>query len=109
MRFMGGAGVSEREAEVLDLLAQRLTNAEIAARLFVSVRTVESDVSALLRKLGASNRRALAEMAGGASGPSSPWAGVARARRPITSSRPRRWPPQSWRRPRRCAWPVTPP
>src|SRR3954447_24474401 len=58
-----GLPISRREAEVLDALAQRLTNAEIAARLFISVRTVESHVSALLRKLGASDRHALAEVA----------------------------------------------
>ena len=54
------AGVSEREAEVLALVAERATNAEIAARLFVSVRTVESHVSSLLRKLDVPDRRALA-------------------------------------------------
>ena len=57
------AGVSEREAEVLGLLADRATNAEIAARPFVSVRTVESHVSSLLRKLGAADRRQLARLA----------------------------------------------
>src|SRR5918994_1500212 len=60
---LSDAGVSEREAEVLGLLANRATNAEIAARLFVSVRTVESHVSSLLRKLGASDRRQLARLA----------------------------------------------
>src|SRR4029450_13795786 len=59
-----GAGVSEREAEVLALVGDHLTNAEISARLFISVRTVESHVSSLLRKLGVSDRRALAELAG---------------------------------------------
>jgi predicted ATPase/DNA-binding CsgD family transcriptional regulator len=54
--------VTAREAEVLALLRRRLTNAEIADQLFVSVRTVETHVSSLLRKLGATNRRALAAM-----------------------------------------------
>jgi predicted ATPase len=44
---------------VLALVRQRLTNAEIAAQLVVSVRTVETHVSALLRKLDAADRRAL--------------------------------------------------
>lgn len=57
------AEVTLREAEVLEALASRLTNAEIAERLFISVRTVESHVSALLRKLGAPNRRSLSDLA----------------------------------------------
>ena len=52
--------VSAREAEVLAGIAEHLTNAEIADRLFISVRTVESHVSSLLRKLGVRDRRALA-------------------------------------------------
>jgi predicted ATPase/DNA-binding CsgD family transcriptional regulator len=56
--------VSAREAEVLAALGEHLTNAEIAARLFISVRTVESHVSSLLRKLQLSDRRALAAAAG---------------------------------------------
>ena len=57
------SAVSAREAEVLAGLAEHLTNAEIAERLFISVRTVESHVSSLLRKLGAADRRALAGLA----------------------------------------------
>ena len=56
-------GVSAREAEVLSGVAEHLTNAEIAERLFISVRTVESHVSSLLRKLGVADRRALAGFA----------------------------------------------
>jgi DNA-binding CsgD family transcriptional regulator len=59
------AGVTAREAEVLEALGARLTNAEIADRLFISVRTVESHVSALLRKLGEADRRSLAGRAHG--------------------------------------------
>lgn len=56
-------GVSAREAEVLDGVAGHLTNAEIGAQLFISVRTVESHVSSLLRKFGVHDRRALAGVA----------------------------------------------
>jgi DNA-binding CsgD family transcriptional regulator len=58
------AGGSEREAEVLALVSEHLTNQQIAGRLHLSVRTVESHVSSLLRKLGVAERRALAELAG---------------------------------------------
>jgi DNA-binding NarL/FixJ family response regulator len=57
------AGVTMREAEVLDLLADRLSNREIAAQLFISPRTVEKHVAALLAKLGAEDRSALTGMA----------------------------------------------
>ncbi|WP_146060528.1 LuxR C-terminal-related transcriptional regulator [Amycolatopsis sp. CA-128772] len=57
--------ISPREREVLLAVADHLTNAEIADRLYVSVRTVESHVSALLRKLGARDRRELAARAPG--------------------------------------------
>jgi predicted ATPase/DNA-binding CsgD family transcriptional regulator len=58
------AGVTKREAEVLALLGARMSNADIAAKLFLSVRTVENHVSALLRKYGLADRKALAELAG---------------------------------------------
>jgi DNA-binding CsgD family transcriptional regulator len=60
--------VSAREQEVLASIGEHLTNAEIAERLFISVRTVESHVSSLLRKLGAADRRALAGLVASAAG-----------------------------------------
>jgi DNA-binding CsgD family transcriptional regulator len=54
------SGVTRREADILSLLAAGLTNADIAAQLYLSVRTVKSHVSSLLAKLGARNRTDLA-------------------------------------------------
>ncbi len=55
--------MSRRESEVLAELGERRTNAEIAARLFISERTVESHVSSLLRKLQTTNRLELSDIA----------------------------------------------
>ena len=48
--------ISDRERDVLRLLALGHTNREIARRLYLSVRTVETHRASLLRKLGASSR-----------------------------------------------------
>jgi DNA-binding CsgD family transcriptional regulator/tetratricopeptide (TPR) repeat protein len=50
------AGLTPRQLEVLGLLRDGLTNAEIADRLVVSVRTVDHHVSAVLQKLGVTTR-----------------------------------------------------
>jgi DNA-binding CsgD family transcriptional regulator len=50
-------GLTPREEEILGLLSQRLTDQEIAARLFLSPKTVGHHVSNILGKLGAANRR----------------------------------------------------
>ena len=51
-----GATLSERERQVLEMIAAGATNREIAARLFLSPHTVKDHTSALYRKVGARNR-----------------------------------------------------
>lgn len=50
------AGLTEREAETLRLVATGLSNAEIAGQLFVSLETVKTHVGNVLAKLGARDR-----------------------------------------------------
>jgi len=51
------AGLTDRQLEILRLVATGLSNAEIAHRLVVSPRTVDHHVSAVLQKLGVQTRR----------------------------------------------------
>ncbi|CAN3128096.1 ATP-binding protein [Mycobacterium sp. smrl_JER01] len=51
------AGLTARQVEVLHLLGAGLTNAELAQRLFLSVKTVDHHVSAILTKLEVTRRR----------------------------------------------------
>ena len=55
--------LSERELEVLGLLAQGLTNREIAERLIIAPGTVKAHTAAIYRKLDAANRTEAANRA----------------------------------------------
>ncbi|GAA2933355.1 hypothetical protein GCM10010458_15760 [Microbacterium luteolum] len=52
--------LTRRETEVAELVADGLSNREVAVSLHVSVRTVESHVGTILRKLGLRSRSGLA-------------------------------------------------
>jgi DNA-binding NarL/FixJ family response regulator len=58
-----GSGLSERELEVLQLLAKGATNDEIASALFLSEKTVKSHLSSIFRKLRVTNRTQAASKA----------------------------------------------
>ncbi|MGH2754515.1 MAG: response regulator [Actinomycetota bacterium] len=58
-----GQGLSERELEVLQLLAKGATNDQIATELFLSEKTVKSHLSSIFRKLRVSNRTQAASKA----------------------------------------------
>jgi DNA-binding NarL/FixJ family response regulator len=56
-------GLTDREIEILTLLACGLTDREIASRLFLSEATVKTHLKAVFRKLGARNRAQAAAIA----------------------------------------------
>jgi LuxR family transcriptional regulator, maltose regulon positive regulatory protein len=69
-RAAGTAGLSRREHEVLGLLAEGLTNRQIAARLVLSEHTVHRHVANILCKLGVPSRAAAVARAISRDGPS---------------------------------------
>ena len=52
--------LTKRELEIARLIAQEMTSREIAAKLFISERTVEAHVTNMLNKLGLNSRIELA-------------------------------------------------
>jgi len=52
----GRSDLSERELEIVELMATGLTNQEIAAQLMISKRTVDNHVSNIFTKTGSKNR-----------------------------------------------------
>jgi DNA-binding NarL/FixJ family response regulator len=56
-------GLTRREREVLALICAGHTNADIAGKLFISAKTVDHHVSAVLEKLGVPSREAAARAA----------------------------------------------
>ena len=62
-RQSAAAPLSERELEIIELVAAELTNQEIALKLSISKRTVDNHVSNIFTKTGARNRVALVNWA----------------------------------------------
>ena len=57
------AGLTPREVEVLGLVAEGLTNPQVAQKLFLSPRTVQRHLNSVYRKLGVSSRTAATHLA----------------------------------------------
>mgnify|MGYP006274696703 CR=1 FL=1 len=57
--FSHHGSLSERELQIVELVAAGLTNQEIAAQLDISKRTVDNHISNILTKTGTDNRVAL--------------------------------------------------
>ena len=60
---LGGIPITDREIEVLKLIVEEYSNSEIAEKLFISVRTVDTHRRNLLEKLGVKNTAGLVKYA----------------------------------------------
>ena len=56
-------GLTRREQEVLDLIREGLTNAEIGSRLFIAEKTVDNHVASVLAKMNVDSRHGAARLA----------------------------------------------
>jgi DNA-binding NarL/FixJ family response regulator len=63
-RGTSARGLTDREREIVRLIADGASNPEIAQQLFLSRKTVERHVSNLLKKVGVRNRAELAARVG---------------------------------------------
>ncbi len=63
-RSPGTQGLTETERRVAELVAEGLSNKEVAGRLFISVRTVEANLSKVFRKLEVGSRTELVARVG---------------------------------------------
>lgn len=68
-RLLAEAGITRREAEIVDLICLGKTNQEIADQLFISISTVKDHNYVIFQKLGVRNRTELARTVLGASQP----------------------------------------
>ena len=67
-----GLNLTRRELDVLALVGDGLRNTEIAQRLFISAKTVDHHMSAILAKLGVRTRQDAVRVAAQATPPSGP-------------------------------------
>jgi len=94
----GSVLLTRREAEVLPMLQQGSTNAEIAAALHVAVETVPAHARNIYRKLGVSSRRELAPIPPRAPPRDAEAPAPPPARHPVTPGRKRQRRPGTFRR-----------
>lgn len=86
---MPEGGLTRREGDILELLAEGHSNREISKRLFLSEKTVKAHLAAVFRKLGVTNRTqaAMAAVAMGIGGPGNGHSGSSSERMPVGALR----------------------